>query len=181
MVKSYIGHHFPGWANIARIERGQSTLIAFLLALLIIVLILIPTYYLILNYSVPEEKVSNFVLVAQNQLNGGNVNSSALLDIYYNASLNKGNVTIVVYTPNKNFTLSAVYVIYNGQIINITKEVEAIKQQSPKSLPQPLIYNFTIPSAINNIQVDKSILILQLELYNQTIFATLYPYEIAFS
>ncbi|WP_369611134.1 hypothetical protein [Sulfurisphaera javensis] len=170
--------------------KGQSTLIAFLLALLLIALILIPTYYLLLSYSKPSVKVSNFALIAKNQINGGSVSI-----FYYDApGKDKGNITLLLFSGNGNFTLTSVYTIYNGSIINITKEVEAIIIKPTGNvpigtLPQPLIYNFTtestISTTINNrnvlISVWQSILILQIEAYNQTIFVTLYPNETALS
>lgn len=165
--------------------RGQSSIIAFLLAILLIVLVLIPIYYLLLDYSKPSVKPVDFARIAKNQINGGSVL------IFFNSTIpSKGNSTLLVLKSNGNFTLSGVFAMYNGTFINITKYIEAVVIKptgvtSIGTLPQPLVYNFTFYGQVtinkNVIPLWNSSLILQIKAYNQTIFATVLPNETAFT
>mgnify|MGYP001772586935 CR=1 FL=1 len=166
------------------IKRGQSALIAFLIAIILILLVLVPLYYLIVNYSKPTVKLANFAQVIKNQINGGSVL------IFFSSNANS-NITLVVLSGNGNFTLKSVYAVYQGIFVNITKYIYAIKI-TPASktfigtLPQPLIYNFTAYNTItlsNGVKVPvwTTTLILEINAYNQTVFATIYPNSTAFS
>ncbi|ARM76822.1 hypothetical protein [Acidianus manzaensis] len=147
--------------------KAQSALIAFLIALILILVILIPAYYLLLNYSKPSVKSPDFAEIAQNQINGGSVL------IYFNSS--PFNSQIIVFRGNSNFTLTGVFSIYYGKIVNITNYVTA----DSSHLPLPLVYNFSISSVSKYFW--NTTLIIQLQAYNVTVFATLYPNETAIS
>jgi len=166
------------------INRGQSALIAFLIAIILILLVLVPLYYLIVDYSNPSVKSTNFAQVIKNQINGGSVL------IFFN-STPTSNITLLVLSGNGNFTLKSVYAVYQGIFVNITNYIYAVKI-TPISktfigpLPKPLIYNFTAYNVITlsngvKIPVWNTTLILQINAYNQTVFATIYPNSTAFS
>ena len=167
------------------IKRGQSALIAFLIAIILILLILIPLYYLITDYSKPTVKPTDFAQVIKNQINGGSVL------IFFNSTANSPNITLDVLSGNSNFTLVNIYATYHGIFVNISKYVYAVKI-TPTSktfigpLPKPLIYNFTTYSVItlsNGVEIPiwNTTLVLEINAYNQTVFATVYPNSTAFS
>ncbi|MEM0362464.1 MAG: hypothetical protein QXH75_01415 [Sulfolobaceae archaeon] len=158
--------------------KAQSSFLGFLIAIVIIVLILIPTFLLILDYSKPSAKPYDLSQVIKRQINGG------AIVIYFNSTPPSLSKPMLIVPKPINYTyLTAVYSIYNGQIINITTLVQVVKIKVPFSQvignltkPTPLVYNFTLPSKFWN-----TTLILQLNYYNTTIFATVYPNETAFS
>jgi len=170
--------------NKVKPKKGQSSLIAFLIAIILILLILIPTYYLITDVSKPSAKPIDFAQVIKNQINGGSVL------IFFNSTANSPNITLLVLSGNANFTLADVYVVYHGIFVNITKYVYAVKI-TPTSktiigpLPKPIIYDFTAYSTITlqgvEIPIWNATLILEINAYNQTVFATVYPNSAAFS
>jgi hypothetical protein len=87
----------------------------------------------------------------------------------------------VVFKGNGNYTLRAVYYDKNGVWYNITSAVKAVKftvstPQTIGGLPQPLIYNFSLPRYVWNYTLT-----LEIEGFNTTIFATIYPNETAFA
>jgi len=166
------------------IRRGQSALIAFLIAIILILLLLVPLYYLITDYSKPTAKPTDFAQVIKNQINGGSVL------IFFNSTDNS-NITLVTLNGNGNFTLESVYATYKGIFMNITKYIYTVKN-TPTSktfigpLPQPLLYNFTVYNNITlstgvKIPIWNTTLILEINAYNQTVFATIYPNSTAFS
>lgn len=166
------------------IKRGQSSLIAFLITIILILIVLVPLYYLIVDYSKPTVKPANFAQIIKNQINGGSVL------IFFNSTANS-NITLVTLSGNGNFTLRGVYAVYQGNFTNITKYIYAVKI-TPTSktfigpLPQPLIYNFTAYNVITlsngvKIPIWNTTLILEINAYNQTVFATIYPNSTAFS
>jgi hypothetical protein len=74
-------------------------------------------------------------------------------------------------------------VYYNERGIwhNITSVVEAVKftastPQTVGGLPQPLIYNFSLPQYVWDYT-----LVLEIKGFNTTIFVTVYPNETAFA
>jgi len=170
--------------NMPKLKIGQSALIAFLIAIILILLVLVPLYYLITNYSKPTAKPTNFAQIIKNQINGGSVL------IFFNSTSNS-NITLLTFSGNGNFTLKDVYAVYQGIFVNITKYIYAIKI-TPTSktfigpLPQPIIYNYTAYNTITlsngmKIPVWNTTLILEINAYNQTVFATIYPNSTAFS
>lgn len=150
--------------------KAQSEYIGFIFALIIILILLIPLMFYLIDVSAPSAKPIDYQTVANLQINGGSVL------VYYNSSNNPKYNFIIVYRPNANFTLDAVYYIYKGEIVNITKDVYAVNQLKQKigKLPQPLVYNFTIPTSVYTYP-----LILQITAYNTTTFALLQPNETA--
>ncbi len=155
--------------------KGQSEFVGLLIVLIIVVIILVPLAILLFNY--PQQQVTNYHInlagVASKQVNGGSVL------IYYN-STNKPNPYLIVY-KGSNFTLAGVYYVYQGKILNVTSQVNATKftVSGPKyvgKLPQPLIYNFSLPKTVFNDP-----LILQINAYNVTIFVNVYPNETAYT
>ena len=150
--------------------KAQSEYIGFIFALIIILILLIPLMFYLIDVSAPSAKPIDYQTVANLQINGGSVL------VYYNSSNNPKYNFIIVYRPNANFTLDAVYYIYKGEIVNITKDVYAVNQlkQEIGKLPQPLVYNFTIPTSAYTYP-----LILQITAYNTTTFALLQPNETA--
>lgn len=150
--------------------KAQSEYIGFVIALIIITLLLIPLMFYLITISSPSARPVNYNTVANLQINGGSVL------LYYNSSNNPKYNYIIVYKPNGNFTLNAVYYIYKGSIANITTQVSAVNQykQIVGNLPKPLIYNFTVPT-----QYFSYPLILQVNAYNSTVFVLLQPNETA--
>ncbi|MEM1645854.1 MAG: hypothetical protein QXL96_08320 [Ignisphaera sp.] len=169
-----------------KFKYAQSSFIAYLIAVVLIVVILFSVYYVITDISKPSVKTLDFVQIAKNQINGGSVY------IFFNSTppSKAQNITILVISGNGNFTLRCVYAVYGGSFINITKYVYAAKI-TPNSrviigpLPKPITYNFTSFSIIKignmNIPIWNTTLVLQINAYNQTIFATMYPNSTAFS
>ncbi|AGE71598.1 hypothetical protein [Sulfolobus acidocaldarius] len=149
--------------------RAISDYIGFAIALIIIVVLLIPLFLVLTNYSSPSTQQINYYPIISNQVNGGGV------PIYYNATP-KGP-TIMVFKQSGNYTLFGVYCLSNGKIYNITQSVGVITispsgkvTNTGKSLPVAMVYNFTVPAQYWNYT-----LILQLKAYQTTVYATLYP------
>jgi len=160
--------------------RGQSEFLGFIIVIIIILVLALPLLYILSNYSVPSEKNLDYVSIVDNQINGGSVL------IFFNStppSSNSNHYTsfIEVLRGNGNFTLSAVFYTKDGVWYNITSQVCAFKNgiKQPSivgSLPQPLLYNFTLPNDVWNYTI-----VLQIEAYNVTVFAMAYPNESAFT
>jgi hypothetical protein len=152
------------------IVRAQSEYIGFIFALIIVVALLIPLMFYLVDVSSPSSKPINYQTVANLQIEGGNV------IVFYNSSYNPKYNLILVYRGSQNFVLTGVYYVYQGKILNITKEVQAINQQGQAvgGIPKPLTYNFTVPEVAYN-----SPLILQISAYNTTVFVEVPPNETA--
>ncbi|MCI2414742.1 MAG: hypothetical protein MPF33_05780 [Candidatus Aramenus sp.] len=147
--------------------RGQSEFPAFIIVIIIILVLVLPLLYILSNYSVPSEKNLDYVSIVDNQINGGSVL------IFFKST--PYNSCIEVLRGNGNFTLSAVFYTKDGVWYNITSEVHAVNKQMV-GLPEPLIYNFTLPEYVWNYTI-----VLQIEAYNVTVFAMAYPNESAFT
>ena len=155
--------------------EAQSTFVGFIIALLIVALILVPTFLLIFDYSKPTAKPFDVARIAKEQINGGSIL------IYFNSTPSKSY--LIVSKPVNYTELVGVYMANNGQLLNITKLVQAVNFTSTGVIvvgnltkPYPLIYNFSLPTRAWNMT-----LVLQLTLYNVTVFATVYPNETAFT
>ena len=155
--------------------EAQSTFVGFIIALLIVALILVPTFLLIFDYSKPTAKPFDVTRVAKEQINGGTIL------IYFNSTPSKSY--LIVSKPVNYTELVGVYMANNGQLLNITKLVQAVyfthtgvTVVGNLTKPYPLIYNFSLPTRAWNMT-----LVLQLTLYNVTVFATVYPNETAFT
>ena len=155
--------------------RAQSTFVGFIIALLIIAVVLVPTFLLILDYSKPTAKALDLARIGKDQVNGGPV------FIYFNSTPSKP--CLLVPNPVNYTKLAGVYFEDKGQLLNITNLVQAVKSTSTGvavvgnlTKPYPLIYNFTLPKRAWNTTV-----VLQLIYYNVTVFATVYPNETAFT
>lgn len=150
--------------------RAQSEYIGFIFALIIIVALLIPLMFYLINVSSPSSKPINYQTVANLQIEGGNV------IVFYNSSSNHKYNLIIVYKGSQNFVLTGVYYMYQGKILNITDKVYAINQQGQVvgDIPEPLTYNFTVPEVAYNLP-----LILQISAYNTTVFVEVPPNETA--
>jgi len=138
------------------------------------VIILIPLYLLLINYPVPSAKKYDYAGVIHKQVNGGGIL------IFFN-STPTGTPYLMVFKGNGNYTLTAVYYDKKGVWYNITSVVKAVKftvstPQTIGGLPQPLIYNFSLPQYVWNYT-----LVLEIEGFNTTIFATIIPNETAFA
>lgn len=154
---------------------GQSNLVGLIIALLIIAIVLIPSFLLILDYSKPSAKPLNLAEIAAEQINDG------VISIYFNSTPSKSY--LLIQKPVSYAELVGVYSIKSGLFINITNLVQVVKLSSTGvtvvgnlTTAYPLVYNFSIPSRAWN-----TTLVLQLELYNVTVFATVYPNETAFA
>ena len=155
--------------------RAQSTFVGFIIALLIIAFILVPTFLLIFNYSKPTAKALDLARIGKDQVNGGPV------FIYFNSTPTKS--CLIVPKPVNYTKLAGVYFVDKGQLLNITDLVQVVVS-TPTGVvvvgnltkPYPLVYNFTLPKRTWNTTV-----VLQLIYYNVTVFATIYPNETAFA
>jgi len=152
--------------------KAQSEYLGFIIAIIVIILILIPLFLILSDYSVPSAKRLDYATIVGNQLNGG------AIIIFFNSTPSKS--FLMVYRGNANYTLSAVYYDHKGIWYNITSLVNATIKvngvQKTVFLPAPLVYNFTLPSRVWNYT-----LVLQLEAYNVTVFATVFPNETAYT
>ncbi|ACP38963.1 hypothetical protein [Saccharolobus islandicus] len=161
-------------------RKAQSEYIGFIIAIIIIALVIIPLFYILSNYSVPSAKKLDYAQVLKNQINGGGIL------IFFNSTFPETssalNSNLIVLKGSTNYTLAGVYYMKNGVIYNITSNVKpfvfsnGIVTILNKNLPQPLIYNFTLPAYVWNYSV-----ILQINGYNVTVFAQVYPNETAFT
>jgi len=154
--------------------RAQSEYIGLIILVIIMVIILIPLYLLLINYPVPSAKKYDYADIIHKQVNGGGIL------IFFNSTPTK-TPYLVVFKGNGNYTLKAVYYDKNGIWYNITSVVKAVKftASTPQiigGLPQPLIYNFSLPQYVWNYA-----LVLEIEGFNTTVFATVYPNETAFA
>ncbi|MCQ4343983.1 MAG: hypothetical protein NO117_03380 [Sulfolobales archaeon] len=154
--------------------RAQSEYIGLITLVIIMVIILIPLYLLLINYPVPSAKKYDYADIIHKQVNGGGIL------IFFN-STPTSTPYLLVLKGNGNYTLTAVYYNKNGIWYNITSVVEAVKftvstPQTIGGLPQPLIYNFSLPQYVWNYT-----LVLEIEGFNTTVFATVYPNETAFA
>ncbi|WP_221286640.1 hypothetical protein [Stygiolobus caldivivus] len=150
--------------------KAQSEYVGFIFALIIVVALLIPLMFYLLDISSPSSKPINYQTVANQQVNGGTV------IVYYNTSANPKYNQVIVYKSDPYFELTGVYYIYQGNIVNITKQIQAVNSQGRTvgSLPKAVIYNFTVPAEAFNYP-----LILQVSAYNSTTFVLLPPNETA--
>jgi hypothetical protein len=152
--------------------KAQSEYVAFLIAMILIVAVLVPLFLILSNYSVPEVKPVNYQTIAKEQIIGGSVL------VFFNSTPSKP--FLYVAHGNQNFVLQAVYYTKGGIWYNITNHVKAVTtvNGAPQTypLPVPLIYNFILPSYVWNYT-----LLLQIEAYNVTVFASVYPNETAFA
>jgi len=154
--------------------KAQSEYIGLITLVIIMVIILIPLYLLLINYPVPSAKKYDYAGIIHKQVNGGGIL------IFFNSTPTK-TPYLLVLKGNGNYTLTAVYYNKNGIWYNITPVVEAVKftvstPQTIGGLPQPLIYNFSLPQYVWNYT-----LVLEIEGFNTTIFATVFPNETAFA
>ncbi|MCQ4450274.1 MAG: hypothetical protein NO110_06215 [Sulfolobales archaeon] len=154
--------------------KAQSEYIGLTILVIIMVIILIPLYLLLINYPVPSAKKYDYAGVIHQQVNGGGIS------IYFESTPTK-TPYLLVSKGNGNYTLTAVYYDKKGIWYNITSVVEAVKftastPQTIGGLPQPLIYNFSLPQYVWNYT-----LVLEIEGFNTTVFATVYPNETAFA
>ena len=155
--------------------RAQSAFVGFIIALLVVALVLVPTFLLIFDYSKPTAKPFDLPRVAKEQINTGTVS------VYFNSTPSKSY--LIVPVPVNYTKLVGVYSINRGQLLNITSLVQAVKF-TPTGVtvvgnltkPYPLVYNFTLPT-----QAWDTTLVLQLTFYNVTVFATVYPNQTAFT
>ena len=155
--------------------RAQSTFVGFIIALLIIAFVLVPTFLLIFDYSKPTAKALDLARIGKDQVNGGPV------FIYFKST--PFNPCLLVPNPISYTKLTGVYFEDKGQLLNITSLVQAVRSTSNGvavvgnlTKPYPLVYNFTLPKRAWN-----TTLVLQLIYYNVTVFATVYPNETAFA
>jgi hypothetical protein len=144
--------------------KAQSEYIGFIIAIILIVIVVIPLFFLLNNYSEPSAKNYNYCTVIENKINGNGI------IIYFNASPSKPE--LVIYRGCSSYYLSGVYYENNGIWYNVTSCIS----YNGKKLPLPLIYNLTLPT-----QVWKYPLTLQIEAYNDTVFAIVYPNQTAFA
>jgi len=154
--------------------KAQSEYIGLITLVIIMVIILIPLYLLLINYPVPSAKKYDYAGIIHKQVNGGGIL------IFFNSTPAK-TPYLVVLKGSGNYTLTAVYYDKNGVWYNITSVVQAVKftvstPQTVGGLPQPLMYNFSLPQYVWN-----HALVLEIEGFNTTIFATVYPNETAFA
>jgi hypothetical protein len=154
--------------------KAQSEYIGLIIIVITIVIILIPLYLLLMNYPVPSAKKYDYAGVINKQVNGGEIN------IFFNSTPTK-TPYLIVLKGNGNYTLKAVYYNERGVWHNITSVVEAVKftASTPQiigGLPQPLIYNFSLPQYVWN-----HTLVLEIEGFNTTVFATVIPNETAYA
>jgi hypothetical protein len=152
--------------------KAQSEYIGLIIIVIIIVIILVPLYLLLMNYSVPSANKYDYAGVINKQVNGEGIL------IFFNSTPTK-TPYLIVLKGNSNYTLTAVYYNERGIWHNITSVVKAVKftastPQTVGGLPQPLIYNFSLPQYVWDYT-----LVLQIEGFNTTIFATVYPNETA--
>jgi hypothetical protein len=154
--------------------RAQSEYIGLIILVIIMVIILVPLYLLLINYPVPSAKKYDYAGLIYNQVNGGGIL------IFFNSTPTT-TPYLLVFKGNGNYTLKAVYYDKNGIWYNITSVVKAVKftASTPQiigGLPQPLIYNFSLPQYVWNYA-----LVLEIEGFNTTVFATVFPNETAFA
>ncbi|MCY0860780.1 MAG: hypothetical protein OWQ54_10200 [Sulfolobaceae archaeon] len=157
-------------------KKAQSEYIGFIIAMIIIVLLLVPLFYILSDYSAPSVKSLDYQEVVDNQINGGSIM------IFFNSTPKSSYLE--VFRGSDQYVLKAVYYTKGGIWYNITSQIEAFCEINGKKyyvspspyLPQPLIYNFTLPQYVWDYS-----LVLQIEAYNITVFATVYPNETAFT
>ena len=154
--------------------KAQSEYIGLIIIVIIIVIILVPLYLLLMNYQVPSAKKYDYAGVINKQVNGEGIL------IFFNSTPTK-TPYLIVLKGNSNYTLTAVYYDKKGVWYNITSVVKAVKftattPQTIGGLPQPLIYDFSLPQYVWNYT-----LVLEIESFNTTILATIYPNETAFA
>jgi len=99
-------------------EEGSIRIYRFHNSYIIIVLILVPLFYILNNYSVPSAKQLDYVQVLKNQINGGGIL------IFFNSTYPKSssssvwaNSTLIVLKGNGNYTLTGVYYIKGSVIL----------------------------------------------------------------
>ncbi|MEM3323295.1 MAG: hypothetical protein QW494_02555 [Metallosphaera sp.] len=144
--------------------KAQSEFIAFIIVVILIVVVLVPLALLVLNFSQPSAKTTDSIAILQRQINGGSIL------LYFNAT---PNPMLITFHGGGNYSLEAIFYQANGRWINITNQVTT-KSGSP--IPAPLNSNFTLPSYVWN-----KTLLLEVEGYNVSVFATALPNKTAFA
>lgn len=153
--------------------KAQSEYIGLIILIVLIIALLVPLYFLLSNYSVPSVVNYDYASIIKKQINGG-----ALL-IYFDS--NSDRPYLKIFKGNVNYTLTGVYYTKKGVLYNITDQVYAVKftvtgAQTVGKLPQPLIYNFSLPKFAWNHTI-----ILQVTGFNTTVFVTVYPNSTGFT
>lgn len=141
--------------------KAQSEFIAFIIAIILIVVILVPLAFLVLDFSKPSAQQVDEISVLRRQIDGGSIL------LFFNSTPSKS--TLLTIRGGSNYTLEGVFYDYHGQWINISNKITP-------SVPAPLIYNFTLPSYVWN-----RTLLLEISGYNVSVFATVLPNETAFA
>ncbi|BCS94151.1 hypothetical protein [Metallosphaera javensis (ex Sakai et al. 2022)] len=145
--------------------KAQSEFIAFIIAIILVVIILVPLAFLVLDFSKPSAQQVDEISVLRRQIDGGSIL------IFFNSTPSQS--TLLTIRGGSNYTLDAVFYDYHGQWVNISNQITI---QSLQSLPAPLIHNFTLPSYVWN-----RTLLLEISGYNVSVFATVLPNETAFA
>ncbi|MCH1771257.1 MULTISPECIES: hypothetical protein [Metallosphaera] len=143
--------------------KAQSEFIAFIIAIILIVVILVPLAFLVLDFSKPSAQQVDEISVLRRQIDGGSIL------LFFNSTPSKS--TLLTIRGGSNYTLEGIFYDYHGQWINISNQIT-----SPHTVPAPLIYNFTLPSYVWN-----RTLLLEISGYNVSVFATVLPNETAFA
>ncbi|MCG3109516.1 hypothetical protein L3N51_01809 [Metallosphaera sp. J1] len=142
--------------------KAQSEFIAFIIAIILVVIILVPLAFLVLDFSKPSAQQVDEISVLRRQIDGGSIL------LFFNSTPTQS--TLLTIRGGSNYTLDAVFYDYHGQWINISNQIAS------HSLPAPLIHNFTLPSYVWN-----RTLLLEISGYNVSVFATVLPNETAFA
>lgn len=145
-------------------REAQSEFIALLLIALIIAVILIPLAYYLSDYASQGNKQTSQAGFIAQKINGAGV------ILYFNAS-NSPRLEVIPNVPN--LTLVAVFVgTPQGYWQNVTSSVYPLSRNSPQplALPQPMIYNFSLPGSALGRPV-----LLEVSGFNTTLFAVVEP------
>ncbi|WP_205835781.1 hypothetical protein [Metallosphaera hakonensis] len=149
--------------------KAQSEFIAFIVAVILIVIILIPLAFLVLDFSKPSSQQLDEISVLRRQINGGSIL------LFFNSTPTKA--TLLTIKGGENYTLQGVFYDYHGNWVNITGKVSYTANGiSTYTFPAPLIYNFTLPAYVWN-----RTLLVEISGYNVSVFATVLPNETAFA
>jgi len=134
-----------------RINKAQSNLIAFLIAMVVIVLFIFGIFFAISSVPQNDVHVLNYHSSIQQQVNGGAV------DIYFNAS---SSPSLVVFNTTSGYKLLSVYANEGGEWVNLN--IEPTLLQPGEVIP--------LPSYSSQDELT-----LELEAYNTTSFALADP------
>ncbi|ABP95799.1 hypothetical protein HA72_1644 [Metallosphaera sedula] len=128
--------------------KAQSEFIAFIIAIILIVVILVPLAFLVLDFSKPSAQQVDEISVLRRQIDGGSIL------LFFNSTPSKS--TLLTIRGGSNYTLEGVFYDYHGQWINISNKITpSVPAPSSTTSPSPLTYGTELFSSRSQVTTSQ--------------------------